>query len=91
MTSLVSDIYTIVVQNNLNYHTRSELANGVCEYTTLILLFGKRVHVAHEVLKPHVQQMRINLCRRDIRVPEHLLDQPQVRAVSEQVTCEGVA
>ena len=42
-------------------------------------------------LQPLLIDVRVNLRRRNIGVPEHLLDDPQVRAIAQQVRRETVS
>ncbi len=41
-------------------------------------------------LKPLLIDMRVYLRRGNVGVAQHLLDDPQIRAVSEQMRCETV-
>src|SRR5580704_16971027 len=52
---------------------------------------GPRVKVVMGFLDAALVDVRIDLCCRYIRVPEHFLDDAQVRAVVEQVGGETVA
>ena len=41
-------------------------------------------------LEPLLVDMGVNLCRRYVRVAQHLLDDSQIRAVAEQMRCKAV-
>ena len=41
-------------------------------------------------LQPLLIDMGVDLCRRYVRVTQHLLDDPQIRAVAEQMRCEAM-
>src|SRR5215471_9327291 len=49
-----------------------------------------RVKLVVDRTQPRLQNVRINLRRRQIRVPEHHLDGAQIGAALEQVRGEGV-
>src|SRR2546423_13306976 len=44
-----------------------------------------------QLAPPAIGYVRVELRRGEVRVPEHLLDAPQVGSALEQVRCEGVA
>ena len=46
--------------------------------------------LAMHSLEPLLIDMSINLGRRYVRVPQHLLDDSKIRAVAEQMRCEAV-
>ena len=50
-----------------------------------------RMKLAMHSLEPLLIDMSINLGRRYVRVPQHLLDDSKIRAVAEQMRCEAVA
>jgi hypothetical protein len=50
-----------------------------------------RMKLAMHSLQPLLIDMGVNLCRRYVRVAQHLLDDSQIRAVAEQMRCEAVA
>ena len=41
-------------------------------------------------LEPLLIDMGVDLCRRYVRVAQHLLDDSEIRAVAEQMRCEAV-
>ena len=41
-------------------------------------------------LQPLLINMGVDLCRRYVRVTQHLLDDSQIRAIAEQMRCEAV-
>ena len=47
--------------------------------------------LAMHSLQPLLIDMGVDLCRRYVRVTQHLLDDSQIRAVAEQMRCEAVA
>ena len=47
--------------------------------------------VVDQGLEPGRQDVGVNLGGRDVGVPQHLLDAPQIRAVIEEMGGEGVA
>ena len=49
-----------------------------------------RMKLAMHSLEPLLIDMSINLGRRYVRVPQHLLDDSKIRAVAEQMRCEAV-
>src|SRR5438067_2644243 len=49
-----------------------------------------RMKLAMHSLQPLLIDMGVNLCRRYVRVTQHLLDNSQIRAVAEQMRCEAV-
>ena len=50
-----------------------------------------RMKLAMHSLEPLLIDMRVDLCRRYVRVAQHLLDDSKIRAVAEQMRCEAVA
>src|SRR5947207_1765608 len=49
-----------------------------------------RMKLAMHSLQPLLINMGVDLCRRYVRVTQHLLDDSQIRAVAEQMRCEAV-
>ena len=49
-----------------------------------------RMKLAMYSLEPLLIDMGIDLCRRYVRVAQHLLDDSQIRAVAKQMRCEAV-
>ena len=54
-------------------------------------MFGERVVIAHEGLKPFVENVGVNLRRGNIRVPQHLLHGAQVSTAAQEMAGEGMA
>ena len=50
---------------------------------------GPRVGFLINVLQVPLHDVRVNLRRRDIRMTQHLLDGPQIRAVFQQMRGEA--
>jgi len=46
--------------------------------------------LAMHSLQPLLIDMGVDLCRRYVRVTQHLLDDSQIRAIAEQMRCEAV-
>ena len=46
--------------------------------------------LAMHSLQPLLIDMGVNLCRRYVRVAQHLLDDSQISAVAEQMRCEAM-
>jgi hypothetical protein len=49
-----------------------------------------RMKLAMHSLEPLLIDMSVDLCRRYVRVAQHLLDDSKIRAVAEQMRCEAV-
>jgi hypothetical protein len=49
-----------------------------------------RMKLAMHSLKSLLIDMRVNLCRRYVRVAQHLLDDSKIGSVAEQMRCEAV-
>ena len=47
--------------------------------------------LVHRLTQPRAHHVRVYLCGRDIRMPQHRLDAAQVRAAFQQVRGEAVA
>lgn len=49
------------------------------------------MQIAHQALQPLIHDMRIDLRRRNVGVAQQGLDHPQISAVMEKMTGEGMA
>src|SRR5262249_11639672 len=58
---------------------------------TALSFLPQRVEGAHQALEALLEHMGIELCRGDVGVAESRLQHPQVRAVVQEMTREGVA
>ena len=56
----------------------------------LVYSLRARMKLAMHSLKSLLIDMRVNLCRRYVRVAQHLLDDSKICAVAEQMRCKAV-
>src|SRR6185312_10297581 len=60
-------------------------------YRRFWLAIGQWMKVAHECFQAFFQDVRINLCRRNIGMPEKCLHYTKIRAIVQQMAGEGMA